>query len=223
MKIVAIMGSPRGMKGNTGALLAGVIQGCKAAGADVKTLSLAKLKVGPCVGCEVCHRTGKCFIKDDFERVKKEMLAADAIVMASPNYINSVTAQMKALFDRCSSPIHCQSFEGHYGAAVVTSGGPGGEEVGEYILRFLRSIGCWSVGSVGAEARHLVDEKMRPKALAAAAALGRKLCEAVRDGETYPEQRQALEGFRERMKMLVTTHEKDWPYEYGFWKSMGRL
>jgi multimeric flavodoxin WrbA len=155
--------------------------------------------------------------------VKRAMLAADGVVMASPNYINSVTAQMKALFDRCACPLHCQAFEGRYGAAVVTSGGPGSDEVEQYILRFLRSLGCWTVGSIGAEARDVADEKTRVKALAASRDLGKKLAEAVRNAETYPEQTQARQGFFQRMKMLVALHKEDWPYEYKFWKSMGRL
>ncbi len=223
MKIVAIMGSPRGMKGSTGPLLAGVVEGAKAAGAEVTLFELGKLKILPCTSCEACHRTGACVIKDDFEKVKKAMLAADGIVLASPNYITSVTAQMKALFDRCSSPIHCQSFEGHYGAAVVTSGGPESGTVEDYILGFLRAVGCWTVGSIGAEARDLFDEKMRAKAVAAASALGAKLAGAIRDKESYPEQLQAREGFRQRMKMLVTIRKNDWPFEYNYWKSLGRL
>lgn len=223
MKIVAIMGSPLGMKGNTGALLNGVIAGCKAAGADVSTLELCRLKIGPCKGCGRCHATGECNIKDDYAKVKKAMVEADGIMLASPNYISSVTAQMKALFDRSSSILHCQAFEGKYGIAVVTSGGPESKEVEDYILHFLRNLGCWTVGSIGAEARKIADEKARAEALAAAGALGEQFVEAIRDKKTYPEQAQARRAFFERMKMIVTMNKDNWPYEYGYWKSMGRL
>ncbi len=223
MKVVAMMGSPLGMKGNTGPLLAGMIDGLKAAGAEVKLLEVGKLKIAPCNGCAKCHVTGKCVIKDDGDKVKQAMLDADGIVLASPNYINSVTAQMKAFFDRMSSPIHCQSFEGHYGTAVVTSGGLTSAQVEQYILGFLRNIGCWTVGSVGAAAFEITDPATRAKAVAAASALGGKLAAAIRDRETYPEQLQARQGMIERMKMLVTMHKNDWPHEYEYWKTQGRL
>jgi len=41
MELVAILGSPHGMKGNTGKLLAGLLDGAKSAGADVVTYSLS--------------------------------------------------------------------------------------------------------------------------------------------------------------------------------------
>jgi len=223
MRITAIIGSPLGMKGNTGRLLNGVIAGCKEAGADVKLIELCGLKVGPCKGCGSCHVTGDCAVKDDYARVKKAMVEADGIIFASPNYISCVTAQMKALFDRCSSILHCQAFEGKYGIAVVTSGGPESKEVENYILHFLGNLGCWTVGSIGAEARQIADEKARSERLVAAAALGKQFTEAIGGGKTYPEQARARKAFFERMKMLVTMNRDNWPYEYSYWKSAGRL
>jgi len=223
MKIVAIMGSPLGMKGNTGVLLDGVIAGCKSGGADVTLLELCRLNVGPCRGCGRCHVTGECAVRDDYAKVKRAMVEADGIVFASPNYITCVTAQMKALFDRCSSILHCQAFEGKYGIAVVTSGGPESKEVEEYILHFLRNLGCWTAGSIGAEARKIAAGKARDEAVAAAGELGKQLAEVIRDKKTYPEQAKARQVFFERMKMLVTMNKDQWPHEYGYWKSIGRL
>ncbi len=57
-----------------------------------------------CKGClETCHTKGKCFQDDDFEKMKNAMLAADGIILASPNYVFSVSAHMKAFLDRCGS------------------------------------------------------------------------------------------------------------------------
>jgi len=68
---------------------------------------------------------------------------------------------MKALLDRCCGPLHCNAWDGKYGVAVVTSGRGGHEQVGCYLLRFLRSMGCWTVGSVGAESFRLADDGAR--------------------------------------------------------------
>ncbi|MCD6365646.1 MAG: flavodoxin family protein [Planctomycetes bacterium] len=54
-------------------------------------------------------------------------------VLGSPNYIFNVSAQMKALLDRCCGPLHRNAWDGKYGVAVVTSGGGGQEQVDRYL------------------------------------------------------------------------------------------
>jgi len=223
MKIAAILGSPRGMKGNTGLLLSEVIRSAEQTGALVSILSLSDYEVKPCRSCDTCHKTGSCPIHDDYQTFKTAMLHADGIVLASPNYISSVSAQMKALLDRSCGALHCQSMNGKYGAAVVTSGGGGSEEVERYLLRFLRSLGCWTVGGAGADAGQLADEKTRVQCLRKAADLGRVLCESIRAKVTFPPQVQEKTTFFERMKQLITGRRDDWPFEYDYWKSQGRL
>jgi multimeric flavodoxin WrbA len=223
MKVAAIIGSPKGMKGNTGAVLGGVLEGAKAAGAEVTLFSLGDLKVAPCRACDVCHKTGKCSIRDDFDAILEAMVEADAIVLASPNYIFSVSAQMKALFDRCCGPLHLQLLDGKHAAAVVTSGGSGGEEVEAYMLRFLRTLGCWTVGSAVAEATQLYADPSRSEVLTHAAALGAELVAAAETDRSYADQQQEREDFRQRMKQLMTFRREEWPYEYEYWKAAGRL
>jgi multimeric flavodoxin WrbA len=223
VNIVAIIGSPQGMKGSTGKLLEAVLDAAKKAGADVKTFSLAELHVKPCVACGACHKTGECPIQDDFKPIRDALLSADGIVLASPNYMFSVTAQMKALMDRCCGPMHCQALEGRHGAAVVTSGGAGSREVEKYLLRFLRAVGCWTVGSIGAEARTLISEDTRPAVLRKASALGKRLVKAIRTRRTFSRQEKERRASFERMKALVTLRKDEWPYELNYWKSRGRL
>jgi len=223
MELVAIIGSPHGMKGNTGMLLQAVIDGARTAGANVTTFSLAEMNVEPCADCAVCHKTGECPQGDDFETVKQALLDADGIVLASPNYIFSVSAQMKALMDRCCGLLHIQGLEDRYAAAVITSGGGESAAVEEYVLHFLRNLGCWTVGSVGAEARHLHDSSARAERLNEAATLGQTLVDAVREKRTYPAQKVDRQAFYERMKALVTARRAEWPYEYEYWKASDRL
>jgi len=223
MKLVAVIGSPNGMKGNTGKMLQAALDGAKEAGATVQVFSLADKPVKPCRGCSVCHVKGKCPIKDGFADIRDAMLAADAIVLASPNYIFSVSAQMKALLDRCCGPLHCQGFVGKYGAAVVTSGGTGGEEVCQYMLRFLRAMGCLTVGSTAATAREVGDPASRQRVLDAADALGRDLVSAVKEQRKFPEQAQEREVFFARFKGLMAARRTEWPYEYEHWQKQGWL
>jgi multimeric flavodoxin WrbA len=223
MNIVAILGSPHGMKGNTGTLLAEVIRGAEQAGAKVDTHPLADLDVRPCRACDACHKTGQCSIRDDHPKLKAAIEAADGIVLASPNYLVSVSAQMKAMMDRLCGPLHCQAYDGKYGAAVVTSGGGGSEEVERYLLRFLHTLGCWTVGSVGADRSQLTDPATRSACFAAAADLGRRLVEAIQEKATFPDQLAERSAFAARMHGLVTAMKDAWPFEYQYWKSRGRL
>jgi hypothetical protein len=91
------------------------------------------------------------------------------------------------------------------------------------MLRFLRTLGCWTVGSLGAEGRQLFDEDSRTKLQVSAASLGAKLVAAAESQQTFPEQRAERAAFHERMKQLVTFRREEWPYEYEYWKAAGRL
>ncbi len=162
-------------------------------------------------------------IKDDFKKVEEAFLKADGIVLASPNDIFSVTAQMKALMDRCSCPIHCQALEGKYGAAVVTSGGSGSDVVEGYILHFLRALGCWTVGSVAAEAGEIEGKAGRGGRFGEAGELGKRMVAAIREGQTFADQASERAAFFGRMKALISMHQEDWPHEYRYWKSLGRI
>lgn len=223
MNIVAILASPHGLKGTTGTLLTHVLDAAERADAEITYLSLADLPVQPCQACDTCHRTGRCAQDDHFGEIKSAMLAADGVILASPNYIASVSAQMKALFDRCCGLLHCQALRGKYAAAVESSGGPEGQEVAQYMLRFLQVLGCSTVGSVGATPAELADASRRPDAFDRARDLGASLVHAIRDRKGFPEQTALQDSYFQRMKGLVQAHRTDWPFEYEHWKSQGWL
>ena len=216
MKITVIIGSPHGMKGNTGRLLEEVIAGLDP-GTETELLDLAKLSVLPCVGCDVCHITGVCPLKDDYEIIKEKLLACDGFVLASPNYIFSVTAQMKALFDRCNGMIHCLALEDKYGAVVETSGSGEDDEVNRYVERFINSVGAQSVGGIGspmAGARIFPNEET---VFAKARELGRELCHCIREKEHFPDQAGYRGAFKARMKRLVEYRQSEWLFEHNYW------
>jgi multimeric flavodoxin WrbA len=101
-RIVAIYGSPR-RKGNTSTLLDRAAQGASDAGAEVEKVILRDLEMSPCLEIYGCKETGRCVIKDDFERVHDQLLACDGLMLASPIFFYSVSATTKILMDRCQS------------------------------------------------------------------------------------------------------------------------
>lgn len=205
------------MLGNTGRLLEEVLAGVETSGAETEILTLKSLNVQPCVACDVCHKTGICNIKDDYELIKGKLLACDGFILASPNYIWSVTAQMKALFDRCNGLIHCMALEGKYAAMVETSGGGEDEEVLSYMSRFVNTLGANSVGGIGspiAGVRTFPDEE---NLYAKARTLGQELCQSINEKKVYPGQDRFREKFKLRMSGLVDFMKDYWPYEREYW------
>jgi len=102
LKVLGIAGSPR-RGGNTDLLLGEVMRGAASRGARVKTIILNDLTIAPCQHCDGCLETGRCKVEDDMQMVYRELEEADRIVLASPIQFMGITAQMKAMIDRCQA------------------------------------------------------------------------------------------------------------------------
>ena len=102
MKVLGIAGSPR-RGGNTDLLLAELIKGAASKGAETNVIILNDLDITPCQHCDACLKAGKCKIQDDMQMIYQELEQSDRIVLASPIQFMGVTAQMKAMIDRCQS------------------------------------------------------------------------------------------------------------------------
>jgi multimeric flavodoxin WrbA len=99
IKVIGISGSPH-RHGNTETLLDSFSDGAKTAGASVEKVVLRDLDYSPCRGCNACHKTGECIVKDDAIALFDKILKADAIAVASPIYSMGITAELKGLIDR---------------------------------------------------------------------------------------------------------------------------
>ncbi|MDD2439489.1 MAG: flavodoxin family protein [Methanosarcinaceae archaeon] len=83
----------------------------------------------PCRGCYTCVETkGGCVIQDDMHILYQKIIAADALVFATPIYWWSITAQLKTFVDRFC-PLSSEDLKGKkfvllmtYGAALPNSG-----------------------------------------------------------------------------------------------------
>ncbi len=220
MDILAICGSPRGKQSSTRKLIERVLEGAGAAGAGTELVDLSEVTVDYCRACGACHVTGTCPIKDRFEPVRQKMLACDGLVLGSPNYFNTVTAQMKSVLDRLSSEIHCQEFLGKYACSITTAGGPECELVTDYLNGVLLRLGCSAVGGIGAS---MGIPGSFDKAMAEAVALGKDMVTAIEQKRAYPEQEPVHRAMRERFKMLVSSNKDAWRHEYDNWRAKGWL
>jgi multimeric flavodoxin WrbA len=95
-----IYGSPR-RGGNTDTLLEAALSGAEAAGANVCRLYLRDLDFVPCQNCRFCSAKGVCRILDGMVQVYDALDNSDVILLAAPIYFCSLSAQAKAMIDRC--------------------------------------------------------------------------------------------------------------------------
>jgi len=102
MKVIGISGSPR-KGGNSEILLDEALKGARSAGASIEKIILNDLDFKACQECGGCDESGSCIIDDDMRLVYKKIAQADRIVIASPIFFGSVTAQLKAMIDRFQS------------------------------------------------------------------------------------------------------------------------
>ncbi len=100
-KVLGIMGSPCS-EGNTAYLLDAVLDGARSAGAQAERMDVGGMNIRPCDGCRMCDDTGACArAQDDMRRIYADIREIDALVVASPIFFTGVSAQLKAVIDRC--------------------------------------------------------------------------------------------------------------------------
>ena len=123
MKVVAFNGSAR-KNGNTSILVQHVFASLAEVGIETEEISLAGEQIRGCTACYKCfaNKDKRCVIKNDCINASiAKMESADAIILASPTYFADMTAEMKALIDRCGmvSRANGDLFRRKVGAAIV--------------------------------------------------------------------------------------------------------
>lgn len=97
--ILAISSSPR-RNGNSELLLQSFTSGLENEGWEINTIRIHGLKIHPCQACDRCATTGECVIEDDMQSIFPQVASANAMVMATPIFFGSVSAQLKTFIDR---------------------------------------------------------------------------------------------------------------------------
>jgi len=179
--VLVLKGSPRA-NGNSSALAEQVIAGAKESGAEVESLWLHDMDISPCDACYDCQETGMCVIKDDMQKVYPLLEKADAILIASPVYWFTISAQTKLCIDRWFA------FEGAQGnrlrgkqfgivltfgdSDLYTSGAINAIHTFESMFRY---IGAQITGMVYGSAHKIGDAEKQPELMERAYQLGLRL------------------------------------------------
>lgn len=103
MFALGLQGSPR-KKGNSDLLLGAFMDALERRGALTRTIQVVQHSIQPCKELTVCEKKGACPIDDDMAaQIYGLLRRADIIVAASPVFFYNVSAQLKALIDRCQT------------------------------------------------------------------------------------------------------------------------
>ncbi len=179
--ILILQGSPR-VKGNSNTLAGRLAEGVRESGAEVESAYLHGMHIRPCDGCNECVQTGVCVLKDDMQALYPKLLKAEAIVLASPIYWFTYSAQLKTCIDRWYALWNYQheAFKGKPFGIILTygdedlysSGGINAIHTMETMLRFLRAeVAGWVHGTANDEG----DVLQQPELMEKAYRLGKKL------------------------------------------------
>ncbi len=220
MKILGINASPKGGRSETAKLVRAVLDGAKAAGAKTEFADVCKLNIEYCIGCGVCYKKGKCFQKDDFAALYDKILAADGIVVGSPNYFRSVSAQLKTVIDRMADAIHCQLLSGKYAVVAATSGGTGQDrQVTDYLTDIMVNFGAFVTGTAGVAVQQ--GPKRFRGAVEKAFRLGETLVSDIGAGKIHRKQAKLHAANRAYFQALTKMHGDEWASEYRYWDAKG--
>ncbi|MDD4652553.1 MAG: flavodoxin family protein, partial [Methanothrix sp.] len=99
MIVVGICGSPR-KAGNSEFLLKEALSVAKERGFETEQHLVSEINVDFCTDCGDCSKGRSCPKEDDMEEILSSLQRADGIIIATPVYFGSITAQLKAVFDR---------------------------------------------------------------------------------------------------------------------------
>ena len=131
MKVLGICGSPR--DGATEFLLKNALKDLESESIETQFITVRDKDISPCTHCNECVDTkGKCSIYDDMDEIYDALREADGIILASPIHFGSISAQLKAVIDRCQAMImeDLDIFKNKVGISIVVGGDrSGGQEL----------------------------------------------------------------------------------------------
>ncbi len=149
MKVIAFVGSPR-EEGNTVLATREALEVIAQSGIETELVRLAEKDIRPCTGCEACASGETCSINDDLLPLYFKAKEADAIILATPVYFSSASAQLKAFMDRAGyiSFQNGYTFRRKAGGPLTVAGRNGGNFTNAQLLLWFMILGMVVPGSI---------------------------------------------------------------------------
>ena len=151
MKVVALNGSPR-LLGNTSNALNVILDELNKDGIETEHIQVYEAHLNPCNHCSSCEMRGdgRCVAEDDsMNEYLDKLKAADGIILASPSYYGSWTAQLKMFLERAGFACRFggNPLKGKVGAALAIQERDGGLTVYSELVNWLLGNQVTVVGS----------------------------------------------------------------------------
>jgi multimeric flavodoxin WrbA len=156
MRILGIVGSPR-KGGNTEILMGEVLRVAQEAGWETEMFRMSEKRVGPCDACAACFETGSCVVQDDMQELYAMMDRADGIVIGSPVYFGSVSAQTKAIMDRMFALLKRRALKDKVAGSLVVTRRVGAIQAQSLIYSFCVVQGMVLAGGAIGYGREIGD------------------------------------------------------------------
>ena len=165
MNILGISGSPTGGS-STDILVNTILEGATANHVKTKFVRLNDKNILPCQSCGKSPEPDYCFFYDDMDELYGLMEKSEAIILGSPIYFDSVSAQTKLFIDRtnCLRPIDFSIedetvfkkplFKGKKGGIVIVGGEQGSFDT---TLRTARGFFLWAGMEIVFELKYITS------------------------------------------------------------------
>ena len=153
VRVCGLVGSPN-KGGNVDLLVSEVLRGAGSQGAETLKLYLGELDVMLCQDCGVDPSPEYCLFDDDMAQIYVALTSYDGIVLGSPVYFNTVSAQAKLVIDRCNCLMPCvRQADGSFvferrvnrrkkGIFIAVAGDP--DQEFDTIQRTVKAFFCWA-------------------------------------------------------------------------------
>jgi multimeric flavodoxin WrbA len=228
MKILALIGSHR-KKGNTARIVQMVDARMQtlamqhATQLEFETLFLGDLAVRPCRGCRACFDRGEnaCPLKDDIPFIRSQMDAADALILASPVYVDDVSGLVKNWMDRLAYLCHRPALGGKCAYPLATVGGGTTGHTLRTMNTALLTWGYHLAGQMGLKMGALASAEELPRHRPAADIVADKLFRAVAQHQALNPSFVSLLTFK--VQQLAWQRELVGSYDYAYWQGQGWL
>jgi multimeric flavodoxin WrbA len=128
--IIGVCGSPR--KQATEYVLKEALTALEKMGFKTAFFTVRGKNIGFCTHCDYCLKNKECLIKDDMHELYGLLNNANGVIFATPVYNGGISAQTKAIMDRCRALVAANRnfFKHKVGMAIAVGGDRvGGQEL----------------------------------------------------------------------------------------------
>ena len=182
MKVVAIGGSPR-LQGNTNYLIDQALGELSSRGVETEKIVLNEHNIGFCQAHDNCALFPECKQKDDVPWILEKFRLADGVIVASPVYFGSISAQTKALLDRSFFLYrHDKRPQPKCAGLIAVAGRAGMERTLEELRKFVRSPDIQVFTLAGASGTPDADPKSQIEMIQQAKDMGRQMADILTAG-----------------------------------------